>query len=366
MKLADKIILLRKQKGWSQEELAAQMDVSRQSVSKWESGISMPDIDKIILLSQIFGTTTDYLLKEDTTESNVETDEKTGNEDTVNNESMYGNDLGQVTETITKSENTERKKCEDNKEVFVSRMEAEEYLAVMKHAAIKIALGVWLCIFSVAPMMFLIGLQHMGEMNLTEDVAGIIGVCILLFIVAIAVWLFIVNGMKMSKFEFVEKELIVLDHDVKEEIQEQSEQFTSHFATNIAIGVVLCIIAVVPLLLAAIEEESSADHNDALVILMVGVLLTVIATGVYRFVKVGVVKDSYDKILQAGEYTSEKKINNKKNDTFTGVYWMIVTAIYLAYSFVTMDWAKSWIIWPVAGVLFAAITAIINSIRASK
>lgn len=191
MKLADKIILLRKQKGWSQEELAAQMDVSRQSVSKWESGISMPDIDKIILLSQIFGTTTDYLLKEDTTESNVETDEKTGNEDTVNNESMYGNDLGQVTETITKSENTERKKCEDNKEVFVSRMEAEEY-------------------------------------------------------------------------------------------------------------------------------------------------------------------------------TSEKKINNKKNDTFTGVYWMIVTAIYLAYSFVTMDWARSWIIWPVAGVLFAAITAIINSIRASK
>lgn len=78
MKLADKIILLRKQKGWSQEELAAQMDVSRQSVSKWESGASTPDIDKIILLSQIFDTTTDYLLKEeiDDTSDSVLNEEK--------------------------------------------------------------------------------------------------------------------------------------------------------------------------------------------------------------------------------------------------------------------------------------------------
>jgi transcriptional regulator with XRE-family HTH domain len=76
MKLAEKIILLRKQKGWSQEELAAQMDVSRQSVSKWESGASMPDIDKIILLSRIFETSTDYLLKDDIDEEdNDEKDE---------------------------------------------------------------------------------------------------------------------------------------------------------------------------------------------------------------------------------------------------------------------------------------------------
>ena len=64
MILADKIMTLRKKAGWSQEELAARLNVSRQSVSKWESAQSMPDIDKIVQLSSLFSVTTDYLLKD--------------------------------------------------------------------------------------------------------------------------------------------------------------------------------------------------------------------------------------------------------------------------------------------------------------
>ncbi len=63
MKLSDRILELRRQKGISQEELADVLGVSRQAVSKWESEQSTPDIDKIILMSEYFGTTTDYLLK---------------------------------------------------------------------------------------------------------------------------------------------------------------------------------------------------------------------------------------------------------------------------------------------------------------
>ena len=59
MQLNDKILLLRKKKGWSQEQLADQVGVSRQSVSKWESGNAMPDLDKIVVLSRIFNVTTD-------------------------------------------------------------------------------------------------------------------------------------------------------------------------------------------------------------------------------------------------------------------------------------------------------------------
>lgn len=62
MNLSEKIMLLRKKQGWSQEELANRLNISRQSISKWESGQSQPDIDKIILLSQLFQVTTDYLL----------------------------------------------------------------------------------------------------------------------------------------------------------------------------------------------------------------------------------------------------------------------------------------------------------------
>lgn len=59
MILSEKIIMLRKKYGWSQEELAERMDISRQSVSKWESGASIPDLERIVSMSQLFGVTTD-------------------------------------------------------------------------------------------------------------------------------------------------------------------------------------------------------------------------------------------------------------------------------------------------------------------
>ena len=65
MILADKIIYLRKKCGWSQEELAEKMNVSRQSISKWEGAQTIPDLDKILQLSALFGVTTDYLLKDE-------------------------------------------------------------------------------------------------------------------------------------------------------------------------------------------------------------------------------------------------------------------------------------------------------------
>ena len=65
MILADKIIELRKQNGWSQEDLAEKMDVSRQAISKWEGAQSVPDMGRIVRLSELFGVSTDYLLKDD-------------------------------------------------------------------------------------------------------------------------------------------------------------------------------------------------------------------------------------------------------------------------------------------------------------
>ena len=65
MILADKIIENRKKNGWSQEELADKLGVSRQSVSKWEGAQAVPDMKKIIQMSEVFGVSTDYLLRDD-------------------------------------------------------------------------------------------------------------------------------------------------------------------------------------------------------------------------------------------------------------------------------------------------------------
>ena len=112
--LSEKIINLRKSRGWSQEELAERLDVSRQSVSKWESGISNPELDKIVAMSTLFGVSTDYLLK-DASHSENETAE-----------AFADTDGEEVTQIIEEEPLPTRE---------VSAAEAEEYLAAI--ASIK-------------------------------------------------------------------------------------------------------------------------------------------------------------------------------------------------------------------------------------
>ena len=64
MNFPEKLQKLRKGRGWSQEELANRIAVSRQAVSKWELGTAVPDTDNIVQLSELFGVTTDYLIKD--------------------------------------------------------------------------------------------------------------------------------------------------------------------------------------------------------------------------------------------------------------------------------------------------------------
>ena len=64
MNLSEKILKLRTARNMSQGDLAEALDVSRQSVSKWETGQSVPDVDKLVRLADLFGVTTDYLLRE--------------------------------------------------------------------------------------------------------------------------------------------------------------------------------------------------------------------------------------------------------------------------------------------------------------
>ena len=64
MTFGEKLQALRKARGWSQEELATQINVSRQALSKWESGASVPDTENVVALSRLFGVSTDYLLLE--------------------------------------------------------------------------------------------------------------------------------------------------------------------------------------------------------------------------------------------------------------------------------------------------------------
>lgn len=65
MRLPDKVTALRKAQGWSQEDFAEKLNVSRQAVSRWENGTALPDAQNILQISKLFNVTTDYLLNDD-------------------------------------------------------------------------------------------------------------------------------------------------------------------------------------------------------------------------------------------------------------------------------------------------------------
>ena len=319
MILADKIIELRKKAGYSQEELAEKMGVSRQSVSKWEGALSIPDLDKILLMSEIFGVSTDYLLKDE-----------------------FGEELPAPKEEI--SESKFRK---------VSMEEANEFIKVKDETAPKVALGVVMCILSPVILLLLCALEEMNRIQLTENGASGIGVVALLLLVAGAVALFVTSGMKTDKYEYFESEPIELAYGVEGMVKERQNRLHDKHIKSCVVGICLCILAALPVMIFGFLEKADGE-------VLIGVCLTLImvAAGVYTLVKDGIPWETTQKLLQQEDYSIENKLTEKEMEPIATIYWCVVTAIYLGWSFYTMEWHKTWIIWPSAAVLYGAFYGI--------
>lgn len=333
MILADKIINLRKRNGWSQEELGQMLNVSRQSVSKWESMASIPDLEKIIKMSEIFGVTTDFLLKDE-----LEMEEVT--------------EIVTVDGQITKAEEA----------VIPTRNlsldEVNTYLEIMEKAGAKFARAVGVCILSPITIILLGGMMDYGVITISENRAGGIGVLVLLLMIISSVATFVMEGMKLSKYEFLEKENIEMEYGVAGIVERKREKFEPVFRKCIVYGVCLCIFSVIPMMVALIAEA-----KEVVFVYCVAMLLGFIAVGVYLFVRAGMIRESYQKLLEEDEYTREKKLSNKKNEKIASIYWCTITAIYLAISFITMRWERTWILWPVAGVMYGTLVVILDVAR---
>ncbi|MDO4293622.1 MAG: XRE family transcriptional regulator [Eubacteriales bacterium] len=269
-------------------------------------------------LSEIFEVTTDYLLKD-------------------------------KIEEITYADSSETQRDGIR---LVTLEEANVYMDTVKQLAGKIAAGVMLCIVSPVCLIQLAAIAEM-EGVLKENIASGIGAAICLALIAVGVSLFLIYGMKLGKFDYLEKEILKLSYGVEGLVEKKKSDYESVFRTGITAGVVLCITSVIPFLLTAGFTE-----NEMYIAAAVNVLLLMVATGVYLIVRVCMVKDSFSKLLQAEDYTAEKKKIARKTETIAGVYWCIVTAVYLGISFYTFRWDTTWAVWPVAALIFAAVMGV--------
>ncbi|NLU23906.1 MAG: helix-turn-helix transcriptional regulator [Clostridiales bacterium] len=318
MILAEKITALRKKNEWSQEDLAEKLNVSRQSISKWESGASLPDMNRVLDMSRIFGVTTDYLLKDELAE-------------TVYNEGEEG--------TLPK----------------VTAETANRYLDDSAHYGRQTALFVMLCVLSPVPLLILAAFSQMPGSAVSENLAGGVGVVILLLMIAGAVAGFITTGNRMKQYEYLKNGDFETAYGVSGIVGERAGAYESRYNAGIVTGVVLCILSPVPLVAAGLMELSDATY-----VFFTALLLVIVACGVYLFVNVGTAHESFQLLLRQGEYNPVWQKENQKSRKLGGFYWPIITAIYLGSSFITMRWDITWVIWPVAGLVWAGISALLR------
>ena len=325
MILADKIVSLRKKAGWSQEELAEQLGVTRQSVSKWEGAQSIPDMDKVVQMSRLFGVTTDYLLKDE---------------------------LEEQTAAPVEEESSPLRR--------VTMAQAADYLTRRRAAAPKVAFAVLLCIVSPVTLLLLSAMSEVQRFPISENAAAGIGLCVMLVLLAVAVSIFLRADAEVRDYRFLEEEPFETEYGVTGMVRQRQQEYAETRTRYTTIGVVLCVLAAVPLFAAV-----CVNGSDLLYVAAVGALLVLVGIGCLFLVNAGVYSGAMEQLLEEGDYTRGQKKHHKVRGTVTTIYWLVAVAVFLVYTYGPSGNGQpqySWIIWAVAGVLYAAVMGVVRLI----
>ena len=205
MILADKIIRLRRKNGWSQEELAEKMNVSRQAVSKWESAQTVPDLEK----------------DPDARRSLRRYDRLSSQDELESEEFTSGEDSAIRRLTLT---------------------EANEYLTLRKNASVRMAAATFLCIVSVIPLLILGALAESPAYGISENTASAAGLIVLFLFIAAAVAAFLSCSFKNAPYTFLDKEPFDTEYGVTGMVRERQRQYKSTHARCNMVGTMLCIL----------------------------------------------------------------------------------------------------------------------------
>lgn len=317
MKLSEKIIILRKRNGMSQEDLAARLGISRQSVSKWESGNAMPDIDKIVELSRIFEVSADVLLKD---------------------EIKLGDKAGTYIPPKEKR--------------HVSYEEAKNYLQDKFRAAYLIALATFILMLSPGVMLILMSIPTWHD-----AVAVSVGISALFVTATVAVCIYVYTYLTTNRYEYISKEEISIDYSVTDMLNEITEKNKLSYAVRNVAATALCILSLLPLILTALVPNIS----DLAIVIALTTTLFIAGIGVVMFITSGVKRSAVSALNE--NKNLQTSYSKKLEDSVEGAFWTLVVAIYLLYSFTSGNWHLSWLIFIFAAALSGIISTVFTVVR---
>lgn len=321
MILADKIILQRKKNGWTQEELAELMGVTRQSVSKWESAQAIPDIKKVIALSELFGVSTDYLFKDEIDEPDF----------------------------VEPKENLPQ----------VTLAQAHEFLQIKETTGRMIAVAVSFIIIAVAGWLGLTGISEVRQVS-SGGLTSLSGLALLLVLITLAVAVLLYSGFKTEPFKFLNDQPFETEYGVTGMVSQRQKAYRPRYVTYNIVATCLCMLGMVPLLIGGMTANESYQIGGLVM------LLVIEAIGVGLFILNGIRWESMLKLLQEGDYAREIKEKSAFVDSIATIYWLTATALYVGYSLITGNWQFSWVLWPIAGLLYAVLVALLKLRETSR
>lgn len=264
-------------------------------------------------------------------------------------------EFGNIDELV--SELGIRKDETTSSQPLVKREEVEAYLKVKKAAGIKVGIGVMLCILAPAMLIlisYLVG-NGMESVGSYQDMGGVLGIIALFVMVAIAVGLFIFSGMSFERFKYIE-EGVQLPGSMETELMQRYERFNPFFFLSIIVGVCLIILSPLSVIITNMVTDETNEMGAV-------ILLSIVAVSVFLFIITGSIRESYQRLLQIGDYTKKKKQEDKVIGAVASIVWPLAVIIFLISGLVYDKWSICWIVFPITGILFGMFCAAYSTLK---
>ena len=220
--------------------------------------------------------------------------------------------------------------------------EVKSYLEKEAACGFKIALAIALCIFSPVGCIVFEDVLNMNERY---------GVILLLLCIAAAIALFIYNVVMGNSMSYIVDEPCQIDIMTNDYVVDERRHYQGIHSIRLTVGILLLVLCWLP---AALFDEISPALED----LSGAFVLTLVACGIFLIVHTNVINCSFDKVLKindektiSGNYKGKRIYINKTIANIMAVYWSTVACIYFIWSFLTFNWAITWIIWPIASLV---------------
>lgn len=266
MSFAQKLQKRRKEIGFSQEHLAFELNVSRQAVSKWESGQGYPEVEKLVQISELLDISLDELMKDRDTDTPLPDEPEPETE-------------REFSEPKTESEPELDLEREDSLiQRFVTstdRDTVERYLDLTRRSARGISTGVGMIICGVIPTMIA-----------DND----FGVAVMMLIIAAGIGILIKSGMQQTEIEKLKKMEFHLSGELICDLQDEYDRHQKTFTAQIVIGVFMIIAGVAVMLML---NGLFGDYD-----IHAAVMFPFVAIGVANFITAGMIHDVYHKLLK--------------------------------------------------------------------